>query len=285
MRARARPDSLAGTALPTHRFLLIEEPGPWGPQAHPTGTLPASAVEHVHAAANALAARVLLIRRPGRRLSPPSRQWGVADIDTGEIRWGQVESVEAFADVDFRTCGEPSSEVTYLVCTHGRHDVCCATEGRPVAAALATLASTSVWECSHVGGDRFAANVLVLPTGVVYGWVAPEDADRLTRAQQAGLLLPELLRGRCGLSPAAQVAEALVRAEWNEQRIGALIVEQAQHLGHDAWLVTGGTSDGSRRFVVELREQHQPLDSGLTCAAAASTTLRTWDAVRLDSTP
>lgn len=285
VRARARHDSLAGTALPTRRFLLIEEPGPWGPQAHPTGTLPPSAVEHVHAAANALAARVLLIRRPGRRPSLHRRQWAVADIDTGDIRWGQVESVEAFADVDFRTTGELSSEVTYLVCTHGRHDVCCATEGRPVAAALAALAPEAVWECSHVGGDRFAANVLVVPTGVVYGWVAPQDADRLIEAQRAGMLLPELLRGRCGLAPAAQVAESLVRAEWNEQRIGALVVDPAQHRGHDAWRVSGATADGVRRFVVELREHHQPVDSGLTCAATASSTLRTWDVVRLDSTP
>ena len=47
-----------------------------------------------------------------------------------------------------------------LVCTHGRHDACCAERGRPFAAALAQVAPEETWEVSHIGGDRFAANVL-----------------------------------------------------------------------------------------------------------------------------
>lgn len=284
-RARARQDSLAGTALPTHRFLLVEEPGPWGPQAHPTGDLPDAVVKHVHLAANELAARVLLIRRPGRQPSSVGRTWGFADLERGDIRWGYSDSVDELAVADFHSGGTASTEATYLVCTHGRHDVCCATEGRPVAAALAATVPESVWECSHVGGDRFAANVLVLPTGIVYGWVKPADVDRLLHAQQSGLLLPDLLRGRCGLSPASQVAESLIRADWDDQRIGALVVDAAEHQGRDTWRVTGGLADGGRGFVIDLREQHAPLDSGLTCAAVATSSMRTWDLVHLDSTP
>ena len=48
-------------------------------------------------------------------------------------------------------------EPMLLVCTHGVHDTCCAVRGRPVAAALARRWPEATWECSHVGGDRFAA--------------------------------------------------------------------------------------------------------------------------------
>ena len=60
------------------------------------------------------------------------------------------------------------------VCTHGRHDTCCAERGRPVAAALAAAHPELTWEVSHIGGDRFAANALVLPHGLYYGRL---DAD------------------------------------------------------------------------------------------------------------
>ena len=67
----------------------------------------------------------------------------------------------------------------YLVCTHGRHDACCALRGRPVALELDRVRPGRVWETSHVGGDRFAANLLVLPTGEVYGRVLPFAASDL----------------------------------------------------------------------------------------------------------
>ena len=53
------------------------------------------------------------------------------------------------------------------VCTHGRHDACCAERGRPVAAALTASHPDETWEISHMGGDRFAANMVVLPGGAL----------------------------------------------------------------------------------------------------------------------
>lgn len=273
---------LAGTALPTRRFLLIEDPGPWGPQAHPTGTLPADVVSVVHAVAHELSARLLLIRRPGRQAISPRRSWAVADIDVGEIRWGTAADASALEHVDYFSGGTTTADDAYLVCAQGRHDVCCAAEGRPVAAALATRHPAATWECSHVGGDRFAANVLVLPTGLVYGRVTPDDVDRLTSAQSAGLLVPDLLRGRCGVAPVAQVAEVHVREAWGDFRSGAISIDAVDHLGHDVWRVSGGHAIDGRQFVAELRESHEPVGGGLTCAASGPGLLRTWTLGQLD---
>ena len=283
VRARARGDALAGTALTTHRFLLIEDPGPWGPQAHPTGTLPPAVLKQVHAVALELSARMLLIRRPGRKMAPQERRWAVADVETGEMRWGSAESVEALVDADFLGGGSPDRVPAYLVCAQGRHDVCCATEGRPVAAAFANRMPESAWECTHVGGDRFAANVLVLPSGLVYGRVAIGDVDRVLSAQSAGLLVPDLLRGRCGIAPVAQVAEAHVRDAWHEMRDRTVAVDSVEHVGPELWRVRGGHTLDGRRFTAELRETHDPVDSGLTCSAIGPGLLRTWTLTGLES--
>ena len=84
-----------------------------------------------------------------------------------------------------------------LVCAHGVHDACCAIRGRPVAAALAEHFPGQVWECSHVGGDRFAPNVVLLPDGFYYGNLDPESAVRAVRQHLAGAWT----RGGCGAWP------------------------------------------------------------------------------------
>lgn len=284
VRSRARGDALSGTALPTHRFLLVEEPGPWGSQAHPTGTLPPAVVAQLHAAANELSARMLLVRRPGRHPASRERRWAVVDVDTEEARWGLAESVDALADADFLGAGESDGRTSYLICAQGRHDVCCAIEGRPVAAAFAARLPEATWECSHVGGDRFAANVLALPSGLVYGRVSIDDIDRLIAAQTAGLLVPDLLRGRCGLAPVAQVAEAHVRAAWQEWGARTVVVDSVEHLGHDLWRVAGEHVRDGRRFAAELLEGHVPVDGGLTCSAIGDGLLRTWSLASLTVT-
>src|SRR6266536_819344 len=49
--------------------------------------------------------------------------------------------------------------------------------GRSLYQALAELAEEDwVWQISHVGGDRFAGNVVVLPEGLYFGRVGPGEA-------------------------------------------------------------------------------------------------------------
>jgi hypothetical protein len=79
-----------------------------------------------------------------------------------------------------------------------------------------------VWESSHVGGDRFAANVVCLPTGVYFGRVPPEDAPRILADQAAGLLDLGCYRGRCCYPAFMQAAESFVRLDLGERRLDAL---------------------------------------------------------------
>ena len=77
------------------------------------------------------------------------------------------------------SAGTVSDRPVLLVCTHARHDQCCAVRGRPVAQTLARAFPDETWESSHLGGDRFAATMIVLPHGLYYGRVPTTDAETI----------------------------------------------------------------------------------------------------------
>jgi hypothetical protein len=131
--------------------------------------------------------------RPGRE----SLSWGDFDADS--------ELLELPLD---GSTGRRADAPIYLVCAHSKHDVCCAIRGRPVANALGAVAPGRVWECTHVGGERFAANVLVLPIGLLYGRVLPLAIEEFVAAGDQGEVVAALLRGRVGFPAAAQAAMA-----------------------------------------------------------------------------
>jgi hypothetical protein len=68
-----------------------------------------------------------------------------------------------------------SDEQLALVCTNGRRDLCCARFGTPVYNYLKNeepgFPGLRAWQSTHMGGHRFAANLLWLPQGVLYGRV------------------------------------------------------------------------------------------------------------------
>ena len=76
--------------------------------------------------------------------------------------------------------------------------------GRPQR--LAARWPDQTWECSHVGGDRFAANVVVLPDGVYYGNLDPTSAIKVIGDHLAGRVSADHLRGISGFPPPAQAA-------------------------------------------------------------------------------
>lgn len=131
----------------------------------------------------------------------------------------------------------------YGVCTHGRHDACCAERGRPVCQALTAVRPEETWEVSHVGGDRFAPNLVVLPEGLYYGRLTPETMPDLVALHEDGRLDLERLRGRSTYPMPAQYAEIALRRQLGEDRLDALrLVHREENTceflhGDDRWRV------------------------------------------------
>ena len=123
-----------------------------------------------------------------------------------------------------------------LVCTHGSHDVCCGSFGYPIYNALRHRyasdpgANLRVWRVSHLGGNRFAPNVLDLPEGRNWVRVGEEQLDGLVHRGGDAADLRGLYRGWVGMeSPYEQIAEreALMREGWGwtERRVDSSLVE------------------------------------------------------------
>ena len=279
LRAQLRGDSMVGTAFPAGQVLLVEQPGPWGRGGLRDSRFDPSVAAQLEARVGRHGIRVIAIRRPGRTARNAPRHWAYADCRAGRERlvWGTF-----VADADLLTLdpeevaggGEPvvaggvgqaDDRPTYLVCAHSKHDTCCALRGRPVAAALLAERPGRVWECSHVGGERFAANVLVVPLGLLYGRVLPFAAKEFTAAADDGRVVDALLRGRIGLAPAVQAALAFTHAQLAIFEASALRVQGWRTTSPGEAVVRLATPHGSVLVTVEIErvEPHK-----LTCAAA-----------------
>jgi hypothetical protein len=99
-------------------------------------------------------------------------------------------------------------EPRYLVCTNGQRDLCCARFGLPVYTALRELVGDRVWQVTHLGGHRFAPNVLVVPSGCVYGRVSEQSLAAFLKLTEAGDTDFSRLRGRSCYPGIVQAAEA-----------------------------------------------------------------------------
>ncbi len=289
VRALLRADSSVATAPPARRWLLVEQPGPWGRDALLESRFDRRVASRLAARARELGLRIQLVRRAGDRLADSGRRWAVADTTPGRefIRWSTRQTDAELLQLPWDgSVGTPSQTPTYLVCTHGAHDVCCAVRGRPLTRSLPLVAGpdrADVWETSHLGGDRFAANVLVLPWGLYYGQV-PDDGAELVRAHAAGQVALPWLRGQAGLSPAAQAAQHHARRELGLLGILELPPRQVRALpspapGIERFDVVLAGPDGGITVTVESRlsaEAHR-----LTCAAPHPGHWRTWHPLSL----
>ncbi|MEP6561841.1 MAG: sucrase ferredoxin [Nakamurella sp.] len=227
VQAALRGDPMLGTAFPASRLLLVEQPGPWGRAGLLDSRFDRAIAHRLIARLDRELIRVITIRRPGRTIAGGRRRWALSDCRPGRERlvWGSFERDEELLEVNAtavlgtvgpQAAGEQpfiAAEPLYAVCAHGTHDACCAMRGRPIAAAIGRVRPGQVWECSHVGGDRFAANVLVLPLGLLYGRVVESLAEPLVDVTERGGVLEQNLRGRVGYPPEAQAAMSLVHRE------------------------------------------------------------------------
>ena len=282
--AEGRHDDLAGTATHLTAFLLIEHHGPWGTSAPRDSRLPEEVKAHLttHKAVKVLLARRhhrahrgevfrIFLAVPGRRLLltrtfvDPQE---LLEIDLDAVVRGELP---AWAAVDGPVFG---------VCTHGRHDVCCAERGRPVAAALSAVHPAATWEVSHVGGDRFSANLVVLPEGLYYGRMDAESAGEVAALHEQGRLDLARLRGRSTYPMHVQYAEIALRRHLGEDRLDAV---QLTH--SDGWTSVFDHAGSSWSVTVRRREADP---AQLTCTAERLSPVPVHEVVgieRLDGRP
>ncbi|CAM5741911.1 sucrase ferredoxin [Streptomyces hirsutus] len=203
--SRELDEPVAGTAATARTWILLEQPGPWGPKALTSSHLDPALGRALEAAASDTGVRIALIRRPGRhadRRTPTPRRVYAAHTVPGSawLHAATTTDPERLLGLDFAALGRGHSgtfaaalggrphegDPLALVCTNGKRDRCCALLGRPLAAELAASGVEGVWEVTHLGGHRFSPTVSAhCPTRYAYGRAEARTVE-------------EALRGRAG---------------------------------------------------------------------------------------
>lgn len=262
---------MAGTASPCLVWVLVEYRGAWPPDGFEGIGIEAGTKALVVAAARAANARILLVRRPGprRRLGPSS--WAVLRHQSSgayQQLWGTWERDQDLAGIvsALASPGKPGLPPVILVCAHGQHDACCAVRGRPAGRALSERWPELVWECSHVGGDRFAANAVIAPDGVYYGGLDAGSSVTTVEDHLTDRIRAEYLRGYTDLLPPQQAAIAAVLERFGPAGRHDYLVTESLREG-DHWRIhLTGKPPHPAHVDVELQARRTPLRQ-LTCRA------------------
>jgi len=224
--SRENDEPLAATASRIDNWFLIEYRGLWARDAVTGSGLSDQVKRHLRDQVRSVPhSRLLFVRRPDRRGQPELLAFTAASRP-GETTVTRTE-FEAYDDlrrVDL-LAGSPVRNPLFLVCTHGKHDPCCARHGRPLYEALRDeLEPDWVWQVSHIGGDRFAGNLVCLPEGLYYGRVDRETAGSVLDEHLAGRIHLPRYRGRSIYTFAVQAAERAVREQTGLAGIDDLVL-------------------------------------------------------------
>ncbi len=271
-----RDEPMFATGSQVRNWLLVEVRGSWGEDAIHASALAKHVPLHwkdelkrrqiravcirSHLRAETTDVRLFACaaRRPGKG---PAPLWS---RDVGSLADVRAAAEELRVNQPTEVGWERVHEPLILVCTNGRHDQCCANLGRPLVRALSHSPwADRVWECSHIGGDRFAANLVVLPDSLYFGRVDPESAPLVLGALDEGRIDLLRFRGRTSFSLAEQAVEHFVRRELGIDAIDGVVIDRR-------------ADDGSfpvrladRQLHVRVRRRLTSVAQPLTCRGKA----------------
>ncbi len=272
----ASHESLTATASRIDNWIVLEYRALWDRDVLGASRFTPELKAHLREQLHALGpSRLLFVKKPERRA------YGRRHVYFGSSKAGverffqlEVDHQEDLLGFDFAAAlagdglpGMPVDHPLVVVCTHGKRDRCCAKNGQPLYDALRHETESSwVWQSTHVGGDRFAGNVVMLPQGLYYGRVEPGDVQELLEAHASGRIDMEHYRGRAAHSFPVQAAEHAIRESEGLDGIADLELVGVDSVD-DGWRVRFRTRDAAVLEADVLSElSEEPVF--LTCGAA-----------------
>jgi hypothetical protein len=250
--ARSENDQLFGTAKNIRLFFVLEYWQAWQRKALECELLSAEVRAFIKAISKQVSTRFVLVRRPESRERRPSCWIALPGRggSPGLVYRRQLDEYRDVLDIPVldlikgnRTSEiEVSNEPMFLVCSHGKRDKCCAKFGNPIAQQLAA-ADAAVWESTHLGGCRFAANMLCLPDGLLYGQLSAETARLAIDRYREGSIVLENFRGRSEYTKPVQAAEFFVRHQYgwrktDEIQLHETVPAATEAASASSWITT-----------------------------------------------
>lgn len=269
-------EHFVGTAPRADAWFLLEYPGRWGNKALKESSIPEEVKAHLDAQLAQIPESRLLLIKQGKAehegisffaalpaAMPPvlyrfrlSTYGDLLDLDLVAIASQSLEFEPALTNLPL-----------FVTCTNGLRDQCCALHGVATYGALAADFPGVVWESTHHGGHRFAANFLHLPYGISYGRLRPESAPDVLQMALDGKIAFYHYRGRTIYAGPVQAAEVLLRRGLGIEGVNALSLLQTEDLGGGLWRVQFAGADQAYEIVIQRAETGAQVH--LSCAEEA----------------
>lgn len=274
-----------GTASIGDVWLLVEYREGWGAHAIEDSTLSAEVKRHLNRFCQLVPrARLLFIKQERLRRDALSCFVVHCRESAPSIVRFQLSNYEELLKIDVAAIssgdslagGERTDEPLYLVCTHGKRDKCCAKFGYALYKSLragegetagAATAREQVWQSSHVGGDRFAANLICFPHGLFYAHVTPDAGREIISeyGQEERRLVLEGYRGRTCYSYPVQAAEFFIRRETGIAAIDELRYRRRERTGEKSWLVKFSEAGTGKIHEAQVSARTSEFHNYITC--------------------
>ncbi|HKS29316.1 MAG TPA: sucrase ferredoxin [Pyrinomonadaceae bacterium] len=275
--SRGVEENTFGTASVGEVWLLVEYTEPWGPHALKDSSLSTEVKNYLNQLIRRIPrSRLLFIKQErrhqsrfnffivrGRERNPFIVRFELDDYEKLRERYLDVASVAAGEKTGH---GEVVTEPLYLVCTHGKRDKCCAKFGFPIYKSVREARDGQVWQSSHVGGDRFAANLLCFPHGLFYAHVTDESAHEVVEAYEREQIVLEKFRGRACYPYPVQAADYFIRRETGVVGVNELRGLSSERVDDDCWRIRFGASDAKEIHEAVIRRRLSAFNNFITCS-------------------
>ncbi len=283
-------EPLYASAMPTRFFFLLEVPFPWGSNALADSDLTEDVKKHLKAVTKEIPeSKLLLIKRGNRTRKEFNFYFAIVGVERRALYGFRFHQYTQLLDLDLTKLvkGDDTNleerrlaKHLLLVCTNGKRDLCCAKFGLPTLRAateyLAGDPDWEVWQSSHVGGHRFAPNVLALPWGLLFGRVGSHEVGSLIDDLKKEQMNLHLLRGRTCWEAQVQAAEAHLRRETEEYKIDAYRLISTVQLASDRWEVRFSETSGRRKHTLIIQREVESKQVYESCQFDKTTSIVTY---------
>jgi len=293
--SREAGEPMFGTAKPTVVWLLMEYDGRWQPEALDDSALPEPVKTRLQGYRDTIPQTQPLLIRQRPRLAPPGIAFYVGlgrehDPALYEFHLDDYGDLLAL-DIPAIIAGDPAydaqrrADPLLLVCTHGRRDQCCARYGIAIYDQITAEPGAAVWQVSHIGGHRFAANVITLPHGLYYGRVELDRVPALLAAERVGKVVPDMLRGRACYPQVVQAADYYLRAESGVMALDAYRLVSAERGDPDQWIVRFASRMTGETHELVIAEDPTGTKAYASCGDAEPSLFSTYTLLRYEVVP
>jgi hypothetical protein len=151
---------------------------------------------------------------------------------------------------------------------------------------LHTSTDESVWQSSHVGGDRFAANLVCLPHGLFFAHVTEATGRKIIEEYGEGRIVLDKYRGRACYSHPVQAAEFFIRCETGIVGVDDLLYIDTLRVDDRNWRIRFNHPGAKTIYEADVNARMSEFQNFITCDAAEEKSVHQFvlDQLRIDGT-